>query len=323
MTRYIDVFNGDADGICSLIQLRLAEPKESKLITGVKRDINLLKQVTSKQAKDSHITVLDISFEKNSEHVLRLLQNGATIDYTDHHRTGELFKHSNLYTNINLDSNVCTALLVNNKLSNQFNAWAITGAFGDNLNASALSLAESFNYDESQISLMKQLGILINYNGYGEDLSDLYFEPAELFNILVQFETPFQFLADKKDVFQKLELGYKSDMDKALKCAPICQSETTAVFELPNEKWARRIGGVFGNQLANEYPDRAHAVIRKKADETYIVSVRAPLNNKQGADVLVSQFPSGGGRKAAAGINALPVEMLDDFIKMFEKQYQH
>ena len=40
-----DVFNGDADGICALLQLRLAEPLDSKLITGVKRDISLLKQV--------------------------------------------------------------------------------------------------------------------------------------------------------------------------------------------------------------------------------------------------------------------------------------
>ncbi|GHD53921.1 hypothetical protein SAMN05216429_101155 [Marinobacter persicus] len=29
-----DVFNGDADGICALIQLRLAEPAETTLITG-------------------------------------------------------------------------------------------------------------------------------------------------------------------------------------------------------------------------------------------------------------------------------------------------
>jgi hypothetical protein len=34
-----DVFNGDADGICALVQLRLAKPIQSNLITGVKRDI--------------------------------------------------------------------------------------------------------------------------------------------------------------------------------------------------------------------------------------------------------------------------------------------
>ena len=40
-----DVFNGDADGICALLQLRLAEPREAQLVTGVKRDINLLSRV--------------------------------------------------------------------------------------------------------------------------------------------------------------------------------------------------------------------------------------------------------------------------------------
>ena len=37
-----DVFNGDADGICALIQLRLVEPRpDATLVTGVKRDIQL------------------------------------------------------------------------------------------------------------------------------------------------------------------------------------------------------------------------------------------------------------------------------------------
>lgn len=41
---FIDVFNGDADGICALHQLRLVNPIESKLVMGVKRDIALLKK---------------------------------------------------------------------------------------------------------------------------------------------------------------------------------------------------------------------------------------------------------------------------------------
>src|SRR5678815_3472044 len=40
--RYFDVFNGDADGICALHQLRLADPLDSTLVTGLKRDIALL-----------------------------------------------------------------------------------------------------------------------------------------------------------------------------------------------------------------------------------------------------------------------------------------
>jgi hypothetical protein len=36
---------------------------------------------------------------------------------------------------------------------------------------------------------------------------------------------------------------------------------------------------------------------------------------------LVSQFPSGGGRKAAAGINHLPADMLEQFMSAFKTQF--
>ncbi|GAM59557.1 hypothetical protein JCM19231_3997 [Vibrio ishigakensis] len=50
--------------------------------------------------------------------------------------------------------------------------------------------------------------------------------------------------------------------------------------------------------------------------------MRAPLNNRVGADEICSSFPTGGGRKAAAGINQLPkgdvakfTQVLSDFYK--------
>ncbi|MGB1191457.1 MAG: DHH family phosphoesterase, partial [Pseudomonadales bacterium] len=60
MTIY-DVFNGDADGICALLQLRHAEAVESQLITGVKRDIKLLTQVDAGQG--DRVNVLDVSMD--------------------------------------------------------------------------------------------------------------------------------------------------------------------------------------------------------------------------------------------------------------------
>lgn len=54
-----DVFNGDADGICALHQLRLNEPLDSELITGVKRDIELLNRVSVKSG--DNVVVLDVS----------------------------------------------------------------------------------------------------------------------------------------------------------------------------------------------------------------------------------------------------------------------
>jgi len=51
-----------------------------------------------------------------------------------------------------------------------------------------------------------------------------------------------------------------------------------------------------------------------KENGNYLVSVRAPMTNKQGAADLCMQFPTGGGRAGAAGINDLPAESLDDFV---------
>mgnify|MGYP007077675083 CR=1 FL=1 len=58
-----DVFNGDADGICALLQLRFAEPRDAQLVTGVKRDIDLLKKVQPQSG--DRITVLCIASSLN------------------------------------------------------------------------------------------------------------------------------------------------------------------------------------------------------------------------------------------------------------------
>ena len=71
----IDIFNGDADGICSLIQLRLSEPRASTLITGVKRDISLVDRVDC-QAGDRG-PGLDVSLDRNRGRVVDVLDVGA------------------------------------------------------------------------------------------------------------------------------------------------------------------------------------------------------------------------------------------------------
>jgi len=56
-------------------------------------------------------------------------------------------------------------------------------------------------------------------------------------------------------------------------------------------------------------------------DGDFRISVRAPLANKSGEDELCMAFPTGGGRTAAAGINALPAAMCDTFIDAFRPRY--
>ena len=111
-------------------------------------------------------------------------------------------------------------------------------------------------------------------------------------------------------------------MDKALTAQVLADTDISKVVQLEDAPWARRVSGVFGNDLANQSPDKAHAVITLNSDNTYTVSVRAPLNNKQGADEICIQFPTGGGRAGAAGINKLPQNMLNNFIDTLNNFYQ-
>ena len=80
---------------------------------------------------------------------------------------------------------------------------------------------------------------------------------------------------------------------------------------------------MYSNDLTTANPDRAHAVITEKDNGNYLVSVRAPLSNKQGAVDLCREFPTGGGRAAAAGINDLSAPDLQTFIDRFSEFYSH
>ena len=199
-----DIFNGDADGIIALLQLRLATPQESTLITGVKRDINLVAKVDV-QTGDK-LTVLDISMEKNIVALELALRSGAEVFYADHHRAGDIPQHENLSAHIDLDANTCTALIIDNLLNGQFHEWAITAAYGDNLIAKADDLADAAGLSCEQKSQLKELGTLINYNGYGAKVGDLHFDPAELYQALLTYPSPFDVIADQASPFISFKL---------------------------------------------------------------------------------------------------------------------
>jgi len=313
-----DIFNGDADGICALIQLRLAQPRESTLVTGVKRDINLLGKIDA--AAGDQLTVLDVSMDKNQAGLDQALANGAQVFYVDHHFPGEIPQHEGLTAIINEAPDVCTAALVNGYLDGAHLDWAVTGAFGDNLKDTARRLASGLDISPEELSMLEALGTCINYNGYGPSLEDLHFNPEDLYRKLYAAKTPLEFARSSAD-FGKLSDGYREDMALAASLQPVHGGGDIAVFILPNEAWARRVSGVYSNDLATDNPDRAHAVLTEKDNGNYLVSVRAPLSNRQGAAELCMQFPTGGGRAAAAGINDLSTASLNAFIAAFGQAY--
>jgi hypothetical protein len=308
---YFDVFNGDAYGICALHQLRLAQPLESTLVTGVKRDIALLERVQA-QAGDQ-ITVLDIAIDKNRGALARLLAAGARVRYFDHHYPGLIPSHPGLDTHIETHPDKGTSLLVDDFLSGRHRAWAVVGTFGDNFDAAACRCATPLGLSAADLANLRELGVCINYNSYGEQLADLFCPPAELYRRLRPFADHLQFIREEP-IFGILSEGYAQDMAQARGTKPSLENDHCRLYILPAQPWARRVSGVFANALALESPALAHALLTRLPAGGFLVSVRAPQSRPIGADQLCRQFDTGGGRKAAAGINHLPDADYDRFV---------
>ncbi|SIO41611.1 acetyltransferase [Salinivibrio sp. ES.052] len=309
-----DVFNGDADGLTALVQWRLAHPQSNTLVTGVKRDIELLKQVP---VEAEQVTVLDISMAKNHEALSALLTSGTSVFYADHHQSGPIPKSPRLDAHIHTRANTCTALIIDTLLRGRYRDWALVGAYGDNLDRTANALAHQSDIEEKKRARLEQLGHYLNYNSYGANLDDLIMPPAILYRHLCQFETPDDFMLAYPDMVMELANAYQRDRECAQALTPALGDETAQVYLLPDAAWARRISGMWGNQLANLNPDRAHAVLTPMPSGDWMVSIRAPLNQPTGAVQLAEQFKTGGGRASAAGINALPHASLSAFTSAF------
>jgi hypothetical protein len=317
LSTFYDIFNGDADGICALQQLRLEEPRASVLVTGAKRDIALVGRI--EPARGDELTVLDISFAVNAPAVRRALEAGARCRYFDHHHAGEVPRHPNLRTFIDTAPDVCTSLLVDRYLSGRQRVWAVVAAFGDNMAEAARRAARPLQLPPAELERLRELGECINYNAYGETIDDLHYHPADLYQTLSRYRHPREFI-EGEPVFEVLRNACQDDLCRAETVAPALAEAGCALYVLPDAAWSRRVSGHFVNRLAQQYPGRAHAVAVARGD-TYTVSVRAAAMNPRGADELCLKFDGGGGRKGAAGINRLPAADLDRFIEEFRTAY--
>ncbi|MDA8092659.1 MAG: acetyltransferase [Betaproteobacteria bacterium] len=315
---HFDVFNGDADGLCALNQLRLAQPAASTLVTGVKRDITLLERVCAQAGDD--VLVLDIALKQNRKGLDALLQSGARVRYFDHHVPGDIPDHPNLETHIDIRPDVCTSLLVNAYLGGRYLAWAVVAAFGDNLRDTALQAAQPLHLSSDALATLERLGEYINYNAYGESVEDLLYPPETLYRLINRYPDPLDFVAEEA-AFARLAQGMAGDLAAARALLPEEAREGGAIYVLPDAGWSRRVVGTFANELARAEPYRAHAILTRHAAGGFVVSVRAPWATKLGAEEVCRQFASGGGRAAAAGINDLPEAEVARFMAAFHQRF--
>ena len=312
-----DVFNGDADGICALHQLRLSYPKPAHLVSGVKRDVALLARLPEAAALD--VTVLDISLDCNAAPLKRILDGGGRVTYFDHHSARQAFAHPRLQLFWDDAPEVCSGILVDRHLGGRFRAWAAVAAFGDNLPAPGRALAGAAGLDEAASRELERLGQVLNYNAYGETPADLHIAPDALYRAVHDYADPLDFIHGAP-CYRALSDGYRADTGLMATLRPAWQSACGAVYVLPAEAWARRVSGLFANQLV-ACQGQACAVLSENADGSYVVSVRSGDPARFAACGLCERFPGGGGRRAAAGINRLPARQLDHFVQAFSEYF--
>jgi hypothetical protein len=314
--RRFDVCNGDADGLCAVRQWRLHEPATSTLVTGLKREIELLQRVPVDAADE--VLVCDLSLRRNRQALLRLLDAGVRVRYFDHHVADGVPAHPRLQAHIDLGDRVCSSLLVDRHLGGRFRGWALVGAYGDNLWAVADPLATAMGLEAPQRARLRRLGEAINYNAYGEQDSDVCIAPARLYAVMAQHADPLR-LADEP-IFSAIDRMRSDDLRQALAVAPHWQSGRARVMVLPDAPWSRRVLGSLANELANAQPSLAHAILKATAAGDFTVSVRAPQVRPHGASDFCARF-GGAGRAAAGGIDGLRPADLARFVDAFDRAW--
>ena len=314
----IDVFNGDADGICALRQLRLANPVDSRLVTGLKHEVTLLERVRA--VAGDVVTVLDVSLDRNREALLRLLEAGVAVRYFDHHYAGEVPCHPRLQALIDPTGEACTSELVDRYLGGRFRAWAVAGAFGDGFHGAAARLARGITLEAGSLEGLREIGECLNYNAYGADTGDVLISPEELYRRVSRYADPLEMLA-KEPLLARLSEECRTDLARAAAVAPLRSGCASEVHRLPDAVWARRVMGAFANRRALDDPNRAHAVMVPRPGGGFAVSVRAPRGPAPSAAEFCRRFPTGGGRATAAGITRLGEAGLAGFLDAFEGTY--
>ncbi len=291
-------------------------PKDSEVFTGVKRDVKLLRHCTN--IENARFTVFDISLLSNRDNVNTILNKGNSIRWFDHHEPGDTDLGDDFEIFVDADPNCCTNILVDKFLEGLYRPWTICGAYGDNLHEQAEKLNPCFN--ESSMSQLKEIGETLNYNGYGNKESDLTVHPKDVYLDIKNYESPFQY-RDKSDVYYKIHTQMKSDEAELSSSEIMHDTQTGKVILLPDSRASIRYSGIYSNEQTTNNPDKAFAILTLVDGENYRISIRSPKTNPYGASKLALQFPTGGGREKAAGVNELPISELNQFIEKFEEVY--
>jgi hypothetical protein len=318
----IFAFNGDADGILGQHIFGLAQGLPDLRVTGLKRDIHLLRKLPALAA--ARLRVFDISLRQNRPELDEwLAKEGVDVEWFDHHDPGEPPSHPRLSLHVNQSAGTCTAVIVDAFCGHARPLWAAMAAYGDNLPVTGEALLRAAGAAAEEGKRLSRAGVLLNYNAYGGKPEDVLFAPLDVAARLAPFQSALDFCREES-LFAPLQAQLESDRARFHGLKALAQGPGAAAFLLPDEAWARRYGATWANERILAHPDLALAALHPGEAGGFVVSLRAPrgLGGAPSAADLAQEFPTGGGRKLAAGINRLPGEDLEKFLARFLEYYR-
>lgn len=138
-----------------------------------------MSQHTRAAGRTCNVGVLGRLLEEGVE-VMSVNRNKSTLQY--------LKAHSKI------SSTKCTALNVDERVGKQFSLWTNTVAYGDSLIEVVEAYVSQLHLIDSQKQDLKILRTAFNYNGYGEQLNDLRFSPADRYTSAVKYRSLFTYI---------------------------------------------------------------------------------------------------------------------------------
>lgn len=307
------VFNGD-EGVIAAYQVskHFKDKFDFDYVSGHKYEMDLVKRVKPKEK--STVYVLDLNLPHNIEAVEELLKGGHKVVYVDHHKFDRLPKHENFDAYINTEDKHNTSTLVNEILcKNKFDLWAVVGAYGDEKSEKAEELIKKNNVSPKDAKLLKRLGKMINYNSF-----KMKMHPEKLIHILLNYDTPFEFIKHENEFTTDLAKSYTNDLKSLLGKRKRFYEGDLEIHVLPESDSAESMFADVAYRVQKIHPNKKIAILclEKEAKDTgektkYNISIRAPSKAHEYARKL------GGGRETAAGasITQEKNESLEDVVK--------
>jgi hypothetical protein len=311
--RCVDVCNGDADGLCSILQWRLHEPKESTILALLDAESSLVGRVHTRPGDE--FLICDIPIEPNRSTLLQLLKAGARVQYFNHHVTDDIPYHPGLRATIDFCKDASTSLTVDRLLGGKYREWAVVGAYGKRSTHAADALAVDMGMTSDTKTRLRELGKLISYNACATHEKNACIAPSKLYESLSRYRDPMEFLRSES-LASELDAVRRDDLAKASVLPPYWQDANACVYVLPDTPWAHRVACGLDEELAANDPTRAYAFLCNNGTGGFNVKVRAarsewPLQHS-------SQAPQAGcERPRSWAIDHLPDGELSHFIRAF------